>query len=244
MSSCPNCGFEVGNALFCTQCGQSMRDAVSSRYADAPVPAFTNTSRSIDKRSMTWLWLVLGTLGVCFIAVLSAFVWTQTERSRTVVEPGAPADSQSANSYVEPESGSAVGAAGTTATATVTVTARPPSPTAPVVPQVSADPAAFISGLYVDWTQRNQAAVASKVSPAYVNQFPNKLLDNQDIIAVQSSNNVVSGSATSPRVCGNQTFIKADGRKQLEYRCFSLGAVGGTWQVVWTGDSDTLETWR
>ena len=120
-------------------------------------------------------------------------------------------------------------------TVTATATARPRPP-------ALGSPTSFVEALYQDWSARNQAGIAAKVSPAYVAAFPSSLLDGRESPA-SSPTTTSSPAKTAPRVCGNQRFVKTDGESQVEYRCFLLTDSNGTWKVLWTGDSETLQRW-
>lgn len=48
------------------------------------------------------------------------------------------------------------------------------------------DAGEFVESLYADWSARDKAALALKISPAYLGAFPNSLLDNQGIVRVTS----------------------------------------------------------
>ena len=126
----------------------------------------------------------------------------------------------------------------------MTETATPsPASTAPTARKPSGTASSFVEGLYRDWSARDEANIAAKVSPAYVSAFPPRCWTARGITGVDSYNNVESYQS------GNTGCAATSGSSsQTACRRWSTGASlvtdsNGAWRIIWTGDSETLQRW-
>ena len=259
MSYCTTCGSQLQGQDYCTSCGSRVSSssgsagatAAPATVAGAPTqqlppanqPPFTAGDASGTAGGggrggggvPPWV-LIASIVGVALVAVV-VFVF---------LSRGGAGDTATASSATSPTSAATAGAAagqGSTSTPSVAVRTVTATATATAPARPTGTPSAFVAGLYQDWSARNEAAIATKVSPAYVDAFPSSLLDGQGITRVESYNNVESSQNGATRVCGNQRFVKSDGESQLEYRCFLVTESNGAWKIIWTGDSETLQRW-
>lgn len=237
MNFCTTCGSQLQGEDFCTSCGTRVTTASAAaptHYAAPPDPPDVSQATQHQPASESPprggvpSWVLIGAIvGIALVAVVVFVLMSRGSGGETagVADLAAPPVATTAQPSV----------------AVMTVTATATATTAPT--RTLGSPTSFVEALYQDWSARNQAGIAAKVSPAYVAAFPSSLLDGQGITRVESYNNVESSQNGATRVCGNQRFVKTDGESQVEYRCFLLTDSNGTWKVLWTGDSETLQRW-
>ena len=237
MGYCTSCGAQLQDEDYCTSCGARVTPTVVSNPAGLPPDGWQTAPQALGSASNGGggglrPWMLIAAIACAALLAVAGLVMMTRGGGGAASAPAA--NSTSGAPVTEPSP----------SVKTVTETATPsPASTAPTARKPSGTASSFVEGLYRDWSARDEANIAAKVSPAYVSAFPSSLLDGQGITGVDSYNNVESYQSGNTRVCGNQRFVKSNGLSQVEYRCFLVTDSNGAWRIIWTGDSATLQRW-
>lgn len=228
MATCNSCGANVEGTPYCVTCGAKV--VQESGPTQSPVveatPAAAVDTAPRTRKTPVWVALV-SVAALALIAIVGgAFLLGRDKGTSQVAAPPIVIDtSPPQQDFTTPPPDDAP----TEATAT---------------PLSRGQATAFINNLYSSWTARDQAHITSSVAPAYRDAFDPDFLDRVGVLSVTSYDNSETVTGNTAEVCGYQRFNRDDGMSQVERRCFQVQSRPTGLQVSWTGDQETVDTWR